>query len=138
MSPSRRNPTPDQPAGEAPVTDVPAAPPAHTGPGALRRTLTDPAGWATIVELVPWAGELSDARGATQLKAAQDLAGDPRITAMSNFRMSPIPQAPESPGGGALPGVWVVTPMKRALPLLTRAARAASTSRTSSSAPTPA
>jgi len=83
MSPSRRNPTPDQPAGEAPVTDVPAAPPAHTGPGALRRTLTDPAGWATIVELVPWAGELSDARGATQLKAAQDLAGDPRITAMS-------------------------------------------------------
>ncbi len=54
-----------------------------TGPGALRRALSDPAGWATVVELVPWAGELVDAKGASQLKAAQDLAGNPRITAMS-------------------------------------------------------
>jgi methylenetetrahydrofolate reductase (NADPH) len=59
------------------------APIQHTGPGALRRALLDPAGWATVVELVPWAGELADARGASQLKAAQDLAGNPRITAMS-------------------------------------------------------
>ena len=80
MSPSRRNPTPDEPADEVRVTNDSVA--AH-GPGALRRTLADPAGWATIVELVPWAGELSDARGVTQLKAAQDLAGDPRITALS-------------------------------------------------------
>src|SRR5664279_1635625 len=83
MSPSRRHSTPDEQAEEAPVTHVPAAPVPATGPGALRRALTDPAGWATIVELVPWAGELSDARGASQLKAAQELAGDPRITAMS-------------------------------------------------------
>ncbi len=54
-----------------------------TGPGALRRALADPAGWATVVELVPWAGELSDAKGAGQLKAAQDLSGNPRITAVS-------------------------------------------------------
>ncbi len=54
-----------------------------TGPGALRRVLADPAGWATVVELVPWAGELADAKGAGQLKAAQDLAGNPRITAVS-------------------------------------------------------
>jgi methylenetetrahydrofolate reductase (NADPH) len=60
-----------------------AAPVQHTGPGALRRALSDPAGWATVVELVPWAGELSDAKGASQLKAAQELAGNPRITAMS-------------------------------------------------------
>ena len=60
-----------------------SAPVLATGPGALRRALADPAGWATIVELVPWAGELVDAKGVTQLKAAQDLAGNPRITAMS-------------------------------------------------------
>ena len=53
------------------------------GPGALRRALLDPAGFATVVELVPWAGELVDAKGASQLKAAQELAGNPRITAMS-------------------------------------------------------
>jgi methylenetetrahydrofolate reductase (NADPH) len=83
MSPSRRKSTPDEPAEEVPVTDVPAAPLPATGPGALRRALTDPVGWATVVELVPWAGELADAKGASQLKAAQELAGDPRITAMS-------------------------------------------------------
>ncbi len=83
MSPSRRHSTPDEPAREVPVTGAPSAPTAATGPGALRRVLTDPAGWATIVELVPWAGELSDAKGAGQLKVAQELAGDPRITAMS-------------------------------------------------------
>ncbi len=54
-----------------------------SGPGALRKVLLDPAGFATVVELVPWAGELVDAKGASQLKAAQDLAGNPRITAMS-------------------------------------------------------
>ncbi|HEY5630337.1 MAG TPA: methylenetetrahydrofolate reductase, partial [Candidatus Limnocylindrales bacterium] len=59
------------------------APVPATGPGALRRALADPAGWATIVELVPWAGELSDAKGANQLKAAQELVGNPRITAVS-------------------------------------------------------
>ncbi len=45
--------------------------------------LEDPAGFATIVELVPWAGELSDARGQKQLRMAADLAGNPRVTALS-------------------------------------------------------
>jgi methylenetetrahydrofolate reductase (NADPH) len=60
-----------------------SAPVRATGPGALRTALADPDGWATIVELVPWAGELADAKGASQLGAAQDLAGDQRITALS-------------------------------------------------------
>jgi methylenetetrahydrofolate reductase (NADPH) len=72
MSPSRK---------PADAASAPAARP--TGRGALRRALRDPAGFATVVELVPWAGELVDAKGASQLKAAQDLAGNPRITAMS-------------------------------------------------------
>ncbi len=53
-----------------------------TGPGALRRVLTG-GGFANVVELVPWAGELADARGSKGLKMAADLAGDPRITALS-------------------------------------------------------
>jgi methylenetetrahydrofolate reductase (NADPH) len=54
-----------------------------TGPGALRRALADPAGFATVVELVPWAGELADARGQRPLRMAADLSGNPRITALS-------------------------------------------------------
>jgi methylenetetrahydrofolate reductase (NADPH) len=54
-----------------------------TGPGALRRVLADPTAFATIVELVPWAGQLRDARGTKPLKMAADLAGDARITAIS-------------------------------------------------------
>jgi len=73
MSPSRK------PAAPSPAK----APAPAAGPGALRRALADPLAWATIVELVPWAGELSDPKGASQLKAAEDLAGDPRITAVS-------------------------------------------------------
>ncbi len=53
------------------------------GPGALRRTLQDPSGFATIVELVPWAGALQDAKGEKPLKMAADLAGNSRITALS-------------------------------------------------------
>ena len=56
---------------------------AHTGPGALRRVMGSEAGFATIVELVPWAGELGDARGQKPLRMAADLAGNPRITALS-------------------------------------------------------
>ncbi len=51
--------------------------------GALRRTLQAPGGFATVVELVPWAGALADARGAKPLKAAADLAGNERVTALS-------------------------------------------------------
>ena len=61
-----------------------AAPLAATGAGALRRVLNVPAGaFATVVELVPWAGELTDARGQRPLRMAADLAGDARITALS-------------------------------------------------------
>jgi methylenetetrahydrofolate reductase (NADPH) len=61
-----------------------AAPLAPAGLGALRRALTAPAGgFATVVELVPWAGELTDARGQRPLRMAADLAGDARITALS-------------------------------------------------------
>jgi len=65
------------------ATPPEAPPPQTAGQGALRRALADPSGWATVVELVPWAGELADARGVTQLTAARELAGDPRITALS-------------------------------------------------------
>ncbi|HEX5827029.1 MAG TPA: methylenetetrahydrofolate reductase C-terminal domain-containing protein [Candidatus Limnocylindrales bacterium] len=54
-----------------------------TGPGALRRVLGSEGGFAVVAELVPWAGELSDARGQQPLRMAADLAGDPRITALS-------------------------------------------------------
>jgi methylenetetrahydrofolate reductase (NADPH) len=60
-----------------------AAPSVPMGPGALRRTLQEPGAFATIVELVPWAGALADARGAKPLKMAADLAGNTRITALS-------------------------------------------------------
>jgi methylenetetrahydrofolate reductase (NADPH) len=49
----------------------------------LRHTLTETPDFATIVELVPWAGELDDARGQKPFKLAIDLAEDPRITALS-------------------------------------------------------
>ena len=49
----------------------------------LRHTLIETTDFATVVELVPWAGELDDARGERPLKMAVDLAGDPRITALS-------------------------------------------------------
>jgi len=62
-------------------SNLPAAGP--TGRGALRRVLTAPDGFATVVELVPWAGELSDTRGQKPLRMAADLAGNPRVTALS-------------------------------------------------------
>jgi methylenetetrahydrofolate reductase (NADPH) len=79
MTPSRASdPAPDAAAGGA-RSDA-ASP---TGRGALQRALLDPAGFATIVELVPWAGEMRDARGVSPLRAARELAGDARITALS-------------------------------------------------------
>ena len=68
----------------------------------LRQTLLATPDFATVVELVPWAGELDDARGQRPLKMAVDLAGDPRITALSitdnaggHARLSP--DAPAEP-----------------------------------------
>ena len=49
----------------------------------LRHTLTETTDFATVVELAPWAGELDDSRGERALRMAVDLAGDPRITALS-------------------------------------------------------
>ena len=63
------------------MTAQPATPDA--GPGALRRTIEQPGGFATVVELVPWAGALQDPKGAKPLKIAADLAGNTRITALS-------------------------------------------------------
>lgn len=91
MSPSARsrkvNPDPGPAADPVPPAAGAAARAAlvttTTGPGALRRVLGDPAGFATVVELVPWAGEFGDARGEKPLKMAADLAGDQRITALS-------------------------------------------------------
>ncbi len=53
------------------------------GIGALRRVLTSEAGFATVVELVPWAGALKDARGQEPLRMAAELAGSPQVTALS-------------------------------------------------------
>jgi methylenetetrahydrofolate reductase (NADPH) len=69
--------------GSGPADVPPAAQAPATGPGALRRVLASADEFATIVELVPWAGILADARGAKPLKMAADLAGNPRITALS-------------------------------------------------------
>ena len=87
MSPDRSrhadvDPVPTDDPATASESAVTAADPA-TGPGALRRTLRTPGTFATIVELVPWAGALRDARGTKPLKMAADLAGNPRITALS-------------------------------------------------------
>jgi methylenetetrahydrofolate reductase (NADPH) len=54
-----------------------------TGHGALRRVLGTEDGFAVVAELVPWAGVLSDVRGQRPLRMAAELAGDPRITALS-------------------------------------------------------
>ena len=91
MSPKSRHP--DQDAAEPAADAAEPADPAQargeatglptTGTGALRRVLGSEAGFATIVELVPWAGELGDARGQKPLRMAAELAGNPRVTALS-------------------------------------------------------
>ncbi len=92
MSPTSRRPVHDDAlaspgaetaSGVAKAEAATAAGLPTTGPGALRRVMGSEAGFATIVELVPWAGELGDARGQKPLRMAADLAGDPRITALS-------------------------------------------------------
>lgn len=85
MSPKSRTPDPDAStvaaAAESDAALVAGLP--ATGQGALRRVLGSEAGFATIVELVPWAGQLADARGQKPLRMAADLAGNARITALS-------------------------------------------------------
>jgi methylenetetrahydrofolate reductase (NADPH) len=78
LSEDPMNPKPRRP-DQDPVADVPPT----TGPNALKRVLGSEDGFATVVELVPWAGELEDARGQKPLRMAADLAGNPRVTALS-------------------------------------------------------
>jgi methylenetetrahydrofolate reductase (NADPH) len=52
-------------------------------PATLSATLATPGAFATVVELVSWAGALQHERGVRPLAIAADLAGDPRITALS-------------------------------------------------------
>ena len=63
----------------------------------FRDTLADPAGFATLVELVPWAGPLSDAKAEKHLAMGRALAADPRITGMTvtdnaggHIKLSPL------------------------------------------------
>lgn len=63
----------------------------------FRDTLADPAGFATLVELVPWAGPLSDAKAEKHLAMGRTLAADPRITGMTvtdnaggHIKLSPL------------------------------------------------
>ena len=75
-------PTPDsQPDPQPDRQQGPSARP--SGRGALRRSLATPGAFATVVELVPWAGELGDTRGQKPLRMAADLAGDPHVIALS-------------------------------------------------------
>jgi methylenetetrahydrofolate reductase (NADPH) len=75
------------------VTDTLTAAPATR----FRDTLADPAGFATLVELVPWAGPLSDAKAEKHLAMGRTLADDPRITGMTvtdnaggHIKLSPL------------------------------------------------
>jgi methylenetetrahydrofolate reductase (NADPH) len=86
MSPSARSRRHDpeaEPGARSPGSVPGPVPVPPTGPGALRRALGSGSGFATVVELVPWAGELGDARGQKPLRMAADLAGNPRVTALS-------------------------------------------------------
>jgi methylenetetrahydrofolate reductase (NADPH) len=49
----------------------------------LRDLLHAPDAFVAIAELVPWRGTLDDEKGTRALEAARDLAGDPRIAALS-------------------------------------------------------
>jgi methylenetetrahydrofolate reductase (NADPH) len=89
MSPKSRRPDPGAASAAAEAAEAAEADAAVAaglpgrGRGALRRTLGSEAGFATVVELVPWAGELGDARGQKPLRMAADLADNARITALS-------------------------------------------------------
>jgi methylenetetrahydrofolate reductase (NADPH) len=63
----------------------------------FRTTLADPTRFATLVELVPWAGPLSDAKAEKHLAAGRELAADPRVAALTvtdnaggHVRLSPL------------------------------------------------
>ena len=49
----------------------------------FRDQLTSPEDFAIVAELVPWAGPLADEHGRRELDMGHELAGDPRIAALS-------------------------------------------------------
>lgn len=57
--------------------------PSPAPPTSLRATLATPGAFAAVVELVSWAGDLAHEKGARPLAMAADLAGDPRVSALS-------------------------------------------------------
>jgi methylenetetrahydrofolate reductase (NADPH) len=63
----------------------------------FRDTLAQPGGWATLVELVPWAGPLEHQDADRHLAMARTLSSDPRVTALTvtdnaggHVRLSPL------------------------------------------------
>jgi methylenetetrahydrofolate reductase (NADPH) len=88
------------------IDDRPAVAPRPAG--RFRSTLADPAGFATLVELVPWAGPLSDARAEKHLATGRELAADPRVAALTvtdnaggHVRLSPLSLGRALVEGGA-------------------------------------
>jgi methylenetetrahydrofolate reductase (NADPH) len=76
------------------MTDPEARPPQATR---FRDALADPDGFAFLVELVPWAGPLGDAKAEKHLVMGRTLADDPRVTGMTvtdnaggHVRLSPL------------------------------------------------
>jgi len=57
--------------------------PAPAPRATLRELLREPEGFVVIAELVPWRGALDDEKGVRALAAARELAGNPRIAALS-------------------------------------------------------
>ncbi len=63
----------------------------------FQASLRDPTAFATLVELVPWAGPLADGRAERHLAIGRALAADPRVSALTitdnaggRVRMSPV------------------------------------------------
>jgi len=87
-----------------PITRPPM--PAHAT--RFRDALADPAGFATLVELVPWAGPLADAKADKHLAMGRELTADPRITGLTvtdnaggHVRLSPLSLGRVLSEGGA-------------------------------------
>lgn len=74
----------------------------------FRDTLADPDGFATLVELVPWAGPITDAKAEKHLAMGRELTADPRITGLTvtdnaggHVRLSPLTLGRVLAEGGA-------------------------------------
>ncbi len=63
----------------------------------IQAALADPGGFVRLVELVPWAGPMADARAERHLAMGRELTADPRITGLTvtdnaggHIRLSPL------------------------------------------------